>query len=168
VVKKHIRTAKSLAAKIGIGVVISVVSGIVLAKVNCKGNHELSTVEVRERVIGKLEEYSKGLNSKTFDAYKYFAPQVDLFYRMKETNPSEINKYVNGLFYKQFLEAQMSFDVNTIAMERMDEHEYIVQAIMYSTYYDVAKKRRFYNQRSRTEVRFNNEFRIKYFRQFNE
>lgn len=130
------------------------------------GEKELSKSEVKSKIALTLEEYSNGVNSNTFDAYKYFSPRVDRFFQMFDTSPQKINDYVNGLFYKQFKNAVMRFDNSTLSIEKMETGEYKAMVIMYSDYFDTKKKKQFSNYRTRVELRFDDNIRIKYFRQF--
>jgi len=130
------------------------------------GTKELSKEEIAKKISLTLDEYSAGVNTHSFDAYKYFSPRVERFYQMFDTSPKKINDYVNGMFYKQFKNAIMYFDSSTLSVEKTETGEYKALVIMYSDYFDVQKKKQFFNYRTRTELRFDDDFRIKYFRQF--
>lgn len=119
-----------------------------------------------KRIVATLEAYTNDLNNNKFDAYKYFSSEVELFFTMTNTRPKEINKYVNGLFREQFKDAISRFDKTTMMVKEIDNSELDVTIIMYSTYYNVKKKKQYIDFRTRTELKFDADFRIKYFRQF--
>jgi hypothetical protein len=119
-----------------------------------------------KKIIEVLNQYADGLNTNTFDAYKYFSPRVERFYQMLNTDPKEINSYVNGLYKKQYKKATMYFDESTMVSEKIANEEYKVSVIMYSTCFDVMKQKQFDDFRTRIELVFDKNFRMKFFRQF--
>lgn len=138
-----------------------------------KGGKEISSAginynkdEVKGKICTTLKAYSEGVNKKKFDAYKYFTPKIERFYTMIETSPKKINDYVNGDYNKEFQNSTMYFDESTLSVEEMVNGEFKALVIMYSTYYNAKKKKQYTNFRTKTELRFDNDFRIKYFRQF--
>lgn len=119
-----------------------------------------------KKIIAVLNTYAEGLNKNEFDAYKYFSPRVSRFYKMLNTNPQKINEYVHGLYLKQYKNNTMYFDESTMSAEKTESGEYKVSVIMYSTGFDVIKQKQFDDLRTRIELTFDNNFRIKFFRQF--
>lgn len=119
-----------------------------------------------KKIIHVLAEYAEQLNKNKFDAYRYFAPKVERFYQMKQTTPKEINAYVNGLYQKQYKNTNMYFDDSTMACEKLASGDYKVSVIMYATYYETAKQKQFEDYRSRIELLLDNDFKIKFFRQY--
>jgi hypothetical protein len=84
---------------------------------------------------------------------------------MTDTSPKKINDYVNGEFYADYQNASSRFDESTLIVNEIDNQEYSVNIIMYSTYYQAKAKKQYNNLRTKTEVRFDTDFHIKYFRQ---
>jgi hypothetical protein len=161
------KSVRSFVWEIFIGVVVAVISTIIIAKLNgCFAPSSISKEERNKKVFSTLYNYSEDLNNNTFDAYKYFTPRVERFFQMLDTSPKKINDYVNGLFRKQFKNARSHFDENTLCVKEIDGNEYEAEVIMYSTYYNVHKKKQYANYRTKLLVRFDNNFRIKYFRQY--
>jgi hypothetical protein len=158
-------TLKSTAIKIVSTVIGGVLTALIISKV-IGDNASLSKDERNDKILATLQAYSTDVNQGTFDAYKYFTPKVERFYQMFDTSPKKINDYVNGLFYKQFQNATMNFDNNTLSVTEKENGEYEALIIMYSTYFNVKEKRQYTNHRTRTELRFDSNFHIKYFRQF--
>lgn len=128
----------------------------------------ISKEDRNKRIYATLKNYSDDLNSRHFDAYKYFSPKVDRFFIMHETRPKEINEYVNGLYYKQFQNPTGSFDEKTLTVKELGNNEYEATIIQYGTFYKTAEKKQYTNLRTRTELKFDENFRIKYLRSFNE
>lgn len=157
---------KSFIGKVITGVMVTLVSGVIIANYSgFFGNEEPSKEERNKKIFATLVAYSKDVNEKNFDAYKYFTPKVERFYQMFDTSPKKINDYVNGLFYKQFQNSTMRFDESTLSVRGIDNGEYEASVIMYSTYYKAKEKKQYTDYRSKTELRFDSNFRIKYFRQ---
>lgn len=162
--KKH--TFKTSFITITTGVLTTLISTFLIANFNgCFDNTGLSKEERNKKIFKTLEAYSADLNKKAFDAYKYFTPKVERFFQMFDTSPKKINDYVNGSFYDQFQNASTRFEEGTLIVNEIDEGFQVI-VIAYSTYYDAAKKKQFTNFRTKTELKFDNDFRIKYFRQF--
>jgi hypothetical protein len=163
--------------KIISAVLVTVISTIVLGM--CKGWFEyksdneqivestfLAGQERDKKIIAALELYTTDLNQKKFDAYKYFAPKIERFFHMFDTSPKKINDYVNGMFYKQFQNASTRFDPNTLIVTTIDNVEYDISVIMYSTYFNAKEKKAYSDLRTRTEIKLDKNFRIKYLKQF--
>src|SRR5688572_2058729 len=105
-------TFKTMSGKLFLGVAAPVISGFFLFYIF--KDKPLSPEEVKKKIWQTLTAYSEGLNTGSFDAYKYFASDIILFYQMKDTRPKQINYYVNGQFREQFKNAKMWFDEQTI------------------------------------------------------
>lgn len=157
---------KSFTGKVITGVTVTLVSTFLLAYFGgLFGNNELSNEERNAKIFATLVEYSTDVNEKKFDAYKYFTPKIERFYQMFDTSPKKINDYVNGLFYKQFKNSTMRFDESTLSVRGIDNGEFEATVIMYATYFNVKEKKQYTDYRTKTELRFDSNFRIKYFRQ---
>ena len=158
---------RSFSGQVIIGVMGTLISAFIIAKTNGFFESNWPDKEARnEKIIATLEAYSNGINKKTFDAYKYFTPKIERFYQMFNTSPKKINDHVNGLFYKQFQNPKMRFDGTTLSVKEIDNGEFEASVIMYSTYYKVQEKKQYTDYRTRMELRFDNNFHIKYLRQF--
>lgn len=119
-----------------------------------------------KKIIEVLANYAEGLNKNKFDAYKYFAPKVERFYQMKNATPKQINAYVNGLYQKQYQNTNMYFDESTLSSEKLTNGEYKVEVIMYASYFETAKQKKFEDFRTRIELILDNNFKIKFLRQY--
>ncbi len=160
---------KSFSGQIVIGVLVALISTIIIAKTNAIfGSEETSKEEQKKKIFTTLIAYSDGINKKKFDAYKYFTPKIERFYQMFNASPKKVNDYVNGLFYQQFQNPTMWFDENTLTVKEINNGEFEASVIMYSTYYKLKEKKQYNDYRTRMELRLDNNFHIKYFRQFLE
>jgi hypothetical protein len=119
-----------------------------------------------KKIIHVLTEYADGLNENKFDAYSYFPSKVDRFFQMCNTTPKEINTYVNGLYKKQFINVTMYFDESTLTVKQLANGDYNASVMMYSTYFETETQKQHTDFKTRIELKFDTDFKIKYFRQF--
>lgn len=158
-------------------IILSSLAGVIVtfsgAYNTITGNNEVNVAgvnynkdEVKTRIFATLKSYSNDVNNRKFDAYKYFTNKIERFYKMYDTSPKKINEYVNGAFYKEFQNPTMYFDEKTLSVAEKGNGEYEAIVIMYSTYYKVSERKQYNDFRTKTVLGFDNDFRIKYFRQF--
>jgi len=52
----------------------------------------------QRQLLQTLRAYFRDLNAGTFDAKRYFAPNISLYIAMKNTSPKALNQYFDGFF----------------------------------------------------------------------
>lgn len=164
---------KKTSREIIIGVFITLLSAAIIG--HCSGIFGGSNSPDRETIKAEtlkiLRAYCNELNSpdhNQFDAYRYFAPHVDRYIKMKNTTPAEINKYIKGLFRKQYQYFSTDPDVSTFVITAVADEYYEVTLITYDTYLNLIDNNTCDSCRTRTEIRMDKNFRIKYFRLLND
>lgn len=158
---------KSIGAKIIVGITVALVVGAVTATANgWFGNTPPTNKDIKSGVMSALRVYENDINKGFFDAEKYFASDVELFFRMNNTTPSGINKYWKDNFYSTFSGTKIKYDETTLNIISSKDDSYYVSIVMYSDYYNIKQNKQAINERTRFEFKFNNDFRIYYMKQF--
>ncbi|HET6992786.1 MAG TPA: hypothetical protein VFJ43_15740 [Bacteroidia bacterium] len=158
---------KSMGVKIIVGVVVTLTVGFITARANgLFGHAPLTNKEIKSGIMSTLKIYEADINKNSFDAEKYFAPDVELFFLMKHTTPAGINKYWKANFNKTFGETRIRYDESTLNIISSKDDSYYVSIVMYSDYFKISENRQVTNERSRFEFKFDSDFRIYYMRQF--
>ena len=86
--------------------------------------------------LATLRRYYSELNAHTFDAGRYFAPSVKRYISMQSTSPAAINRYMRGLFPKQYESYASSFDESTLREDGPNAVAFVER----SRFYDVNAK----------------------------
>lgn len=146
--KKEIITALVIAALIGVGSLvwnsITTASKILAAK---KG------------IQTTLRLFEEDINKTTFDATRYFANSVPVFFEDENQTPRQINIFWKEQFLKVFQDYHARFDFKTLKVECHDTF-YSASIILYSDYFNTQNDRQFTNEKSRYDLKFDHEFRI--------
>jgi hypothetical protein len=158
---------KKTSREIIIGVTIALISAVLIAKGGSifGGSSTPDDKTIKKECIKTLHLYCDGLNNDNFEAYTYFSEHVDRFITMKNTTPEDINTYIHGLFKKQYTNYKARIDDHTFQIIAKADNYYEATVIMYGDYYFIPKQEYTKNIRAKTELRFDKNFRIKYFRQ---
>jgi hypothetical protein len=82
-----------------------------------------------------LRAYYRELNDGTFEATRYFAPQVTRYITMRATTPSAINRYIRTGFPRQFREAEFTMDETSLTQDGPNLFSYREHA----NYFEVKK-----------------------------
>lgn len=160
---------KSIPAQVITGVIVTLIVGAITGEhTNWFGFLKLSKEDQKKEALNTIRKYANGLNKKTFKAENYFADNVERFFMMLNTKPGDINKYVNGDFYKDFVNPTVSFDESSLVIHPINEDGFKVSILMYGTYYQRKEKKQYNNLRTRCEIKMDKNFRIYYLRQFFE
>jgi hypothetical protein len=112
-------------------------------------------------VSSLLESYYADLNASTFDANRYFEPNVERYITMVGTTTSAMNAYIQNVFPKQF--KQHHFGVEPGSLEREGPGQYIF--VEKSSYFLVAKKKHL-DQRVQVRVRLGAGGKLTFLHQF--
>jgi len=84
--------------------------------------------------LATLRRYYSELNGHTFDADRYFAPSVKRYISMQGTSPAAINRYMHGLFPKQYESYEYLFDESTLREDGPNALAFVER----SRFYDVS------------------------------
>ena len=113
----------------------------------------------RQRIKETLQNYADDINNNTFDATRYFANTVPVFFEDRDRTPRLINNFWQSKFLSLFENYQARFDFSTLEVDCGDEL-HCASVILYSDYFNTQKQRQFTNEKSRYDLKFDKEFRI--------
>ncbi|HRG90466.1 MAG TPA: hypothetical protein PLW44_15700 [Chitinophagales bacterium] len=145
-----------------IGTVVgAILSSIQLYEFACN-KFSLSEAEVKQKATAALLEYQTAINTQNFDAYKLFDSRVERFITMKNVTPAEINEYINNSYYAEFINPTITFDMNSITVNRFDKNGVEIEVIQNDDFYRYSKKRK---ERHKTHLKIilNKDYKIKLF-----
>jgi hypothetical protein len=158
---------KSLASKIIVGIAVALSVGFITARANGWFSHTAPTTkEIKAGIMSTIKLYESDINKNTFDAEKYFSPDVELYFKIPATTPAGINKYWNENVHKVFGGMNIRYDESTLNIISSKDDMYRISIVMYSDYYKINESKQVTNERSRFELKFDSDFRIYYLRQF--
>lgn len=114
---------------------------------------------VKSGIRETLERYANDINNNSFDATKYFAGSVPVFFEDKDQTPRLINNFWENRFAKVFSEYHARFDYETLTVT-CGEDSHCASIILYSDYFNKNEEKQYTNQKSRYDMKFDQEYRI--------
>lgn len=114
---------------------------------------------VKAGVTKTLEMYASDINSNTFDATRYFASSVPVFFEDKDRTPRLINIFWQDQFLKVFSGYQARFDFSTLEVT-CGEQEHCASILLHSDYFNNKKQKEVIDELSRYDLKFDKKFRI--------
>ena len=119
----------------------------------------------RVQIEGLLQKYYADLQAPPFAAATYFAPQVERFYLMRNTNPAAINAELEKTHFPEFLEAQTSIAPGTLHVSPpVADGSRVVTYVENSTALRQSLQKH-QQTAAQVRVRFDKDFKIVYLRQ---
>ena len=123
---------------------------------------KLTSLSGREAAVaGLLGSYYADLNASTFDANRYFEPQVEQYITMKNTSTSAMNRYIHNVFPTQFKQHHFSLEEGSLSQEGPNQYVFVEA----SSYYLVAKRKQL-DQRVMVRIRLSPHGKLVFFHQF--
>jgi hypothetical protein len=99
--------------------------------------------------LATLRQYYADLNSRAFEASKYFAPDVKQYITMQKPTPKAIDQYLREVFPKQYESYEFLFDESTVQPDGARALKYVERWRAY-----VVRKREFQMTVSEVRVEF--------------
>lgn len=122
----------------------------------------ISEADAKEKAIATLINYQSAINTHNFDAYHLFDTKVERFITMKNVSPAEINEYINNEYYREFVDPTITFDMNSIIINRHDRNGTEIDIIQDDDFYRYSKKRK-ERHKTRLKIVFTKDFKIRLF-----
>jgi len=154
-------TFKSLKVKIATALITACflgLGGIVWAKVRTVPGH----AAIKSGIVKTLQQYENDINHKTFDAHRYFASDVVRFFDAEKKTPAWINTFWANHFNRLFPEMSIRLDFSSLKLSYTDDGITKASIIMYSTFYNADEKKQHVNERSRYDLKFDEDYRMVY------
>ena len=149
---------KTIGRKTLLSVIATVAGAIALAAGSWAYGAYKSSV-AKSGIKTTLEKYATDINNNSFDATRYFANSVPVFFEDKDQTPRLINIYWENRFLKLFENYNARFDYDQFEVECNDDC-YVAHIILYSDYYNTKKEKQIINEKSRYDLKLDKEFRI--------
>jgi len=112
-------------------------------------------------VLALVRSYYSDLNHQTFDANRYFEPNVERYITMLNTSTTAMNSYVQRTLPKQFKDYDFQYEEGSLEREATGTYVFVEHA----RYFVVAKKEQ-QQKRYRVRVRVAPEGKMVFFQQF--
>lgn len=112
-------------------------------------------------VVELLHRYYADLNANTFDANRYFEPNVERYITMLNTNTGAMNRYIWHTFPLQFKQHHFALEDGSLSADGPNQYTYIES----SSYYQVARSRHI-DQRYRVRIHVSPQGKLTFLQQF--
>jgi hypothetical protein len=156
---KHlsVRSLKREVIKAVIVAVILTIGGTIWAIVkNLPGE-----ISAKQGITNTLELYARDINQGKFDAHSYFASDVSRFFIVEKTDPRRINEWWQKNFYSTFSNMNVEFDFETLTIKQTEDG-YSATVYLYSDYFNENEQKQYHRQKSRYDMKFDDEYRMTY------
>jgi hypothetical protein len=101
------------------------------------------------------------LNAGTFDANRYFEPNVERYISMMNTSTTAMNAYIRNVFPKQFHEVHFAMEEGSLSPEGASQYVYTEES-----QYVMAGKTERVNKRYKTRIRVSPNNKIVFLHEF--
>ncbi|MGV3503938.1 MAG: SHOCT domain-containing protein [Adhaeribacter sp.] len=123
----------------------------------------LSEEEVISRAKDRLESYYDDMRNPPFSAQRHFAPAVERYYTLINTNPAAINENIATYHFPEFQDSEASIEEGSIKVSPA-ANGYEVSYIELGSALRKSKNQK-QQTKARVRARFDPDFKMTYFRQ---
>jgi hypothetical protein len=114
-----------------------------------------------------LNNFYAGLNSNTFNAYEYFASDVERYTTLITTNPSSINDYISSKFKESHIGYKFIPDFQKENFQKQNDGKYLLEFEELGLWFQPSDSL-FHTVVSKIRVMFDNSYKIEYFDKYQE
>lgn len=118
-------------------------------------------LSAKQGITNTLTIYGRDINEGKFDAHSYFVSDVTKFFTTEKTDPRRINEWWQKNFYELFDNMKVKFDFETLTVKQTEEG-YSATIYLYSDYYNLNEQQQYHEQKSRYDMKFDDEYRMTY------
>jgi hypothetical protein len=120
-----------------------------------------ATATAPAAVMDLLQTYFRELNAGTFDANRYFEPNIERYITMHNTSTSAVNHYIRDVFPKQFKQHHFELQEGSLVQEIPGQYVFIERA-----QYTLAGKAKRVDRRVKVRIRVSPSGKLRSVHQF--